>query len=97
MDKMRRRTDDLDSGDVMTFTIDKLGFLELFFARLPRDDCDIPQDAANGLCFFLDDIIDDLKWCSENPSKLTARAEDYMKEKTEIEGKEAMEPDREVS
>jgi len=87
MDIMRRRTDDLDSGDLMDRTIDKLGFLELFFARLPADDCDIPQDAANGLCCFLNDIIDDLKWCSENPSKLTARLEDYMKEKTEIEEK----------
>ena len=97
MDKMRRRTDDLDSADLLTITIDKLGFVELFFTRLPADDGEVPEDAAQGLSFLLQDIIDDLKWCSENPSKLTARAEDHMKKKAEIEGKEAMEPDREVS
>ncbi|MGD0915706.1 MAG: hypothetical protein ABSB22_04520 [Thermodesulfobacteriota bacterium] len=97
MDKMRRRTDDLDSADLLTLTIDKLGFVELFFARLPADDGEVPEDAAQGLSFLLQDIIDDLRWCSDNPSKLTKRAEDYLKEKLKIEEKESMETEEEVS
>ena len=97
MDKMRRRTDDLDSADLLTLTIDKLGFVELFFTRLPADDGEVPEDAAQGLSFLLQDIIDDLRWCSENPSKLTKRLEDYVQEKPKIEGEEGVETEEEVS